>query len=83
MIYIEIEAQEQYSLLDTIFNYIFGFGPPGKYLWTSRENRLSLGRLRRIMDFWDLSIDISLEVQNQTYNQISYLFDYIAPGSQF
>ena len=26
------ETQEQYSLLDTIFDYIFYFGPPGKYL---------------------------------------------------
>ena len=38
---------------------------------------------RRIMDFWDLSIDISLEVQNQKYNQILYLLDYIVPGPQF
>ena len=26
------EAQEQHSLLNTIFDYIFYFGPPGKYL---------------------------------------------------
>ena len=26
------EAHKQYSLLDTIFNYIFYFGPPGKHL---------------------------------------------------
>ena len=26
------QAQEQYSLLDTIFDYIFYLGPPGKYL---------------------------------------------------
>ena len=26
------EAQEQHSLLDTIFDYIFYFGPPGKHL---------------------------------------------------
>ena len=31
-IYMKIEAQEQYSLIDTIFNYIFDFGSPGKYL---------------------------------------------------
>ena len=29
------EAQEQHSLLDTIFDYIFYFGPPGKYLYLS------------------------------------------------
>ena len=26
------EAQEQHSLLDTIFDYIFYFGPPEKHL---------------------------------------------------
>ena len=26
------EAHKQYSLLDTIFNYIFYLGPPGKHL---------------------------------------------------
>ena len=34
-IYMKIEAQEQYSLIDTIFNYIFDFGSPGKYLYLS------------------------------------------------
>ena len=29
----KIEAQEQYSLIDTISNYIFDLGPPGKYLF--------------------------------------------------
>ena len=32
-IYIEIEAQEQYSLIDTIVTYIFDFGPSGEYLY--------------------------------------------------
>ena len=32
----KIEAQEQYSLIDTIFNYIFDFGSPGTYLFSSR-----------------------------------------------
>ena len=41
------EAQEQDSLLDTIFDYIFYFGPPGKHLLTSQENLLYVGRLRR------------------------------------
>ena len=31
-IYVKIEAQEQYSLIDTIIDYIFDFGPPGKCL---------------------------------------------------
>ena len=41
------EAHKQYSLLNTIFNYIFYLGPPGKYLQTSQENLLHVGRLRR------------------------------------
>ena len=31
-IYIEIEAQEQYSLIDTIFDFLFVLGSPRKYL---------------------------------------------------
>ena len=55
-IYIEIEAQEQYSLIDTIFNYIFDFGPPGKYLYLSPKNPLSVGRRSRpwIVGFADV-----------------------------
>ena len=34
------EAQEQHSLLDTIFDNIFDFGPPGKYLYLSPQNLL-------------------------------------------
>ena len=32
------------------------------------------------VDFGDLNIDISLEVQDKTYSQISYLINYIAYG---
>ena len=35
------------------------------------------------MDFWDFSIDIFLEVQNQKYRKQLYLLYYIAPGPQF
>ena len=31
------EAQEQHSLLDTISDYIFYFGPQGKYLYNNQE----------------------------------------------
>ena len=82
----KIEAQEQYSLIGTIFNYIFDFGPPGKYLDLSPPeiHYPSAGEAGRgIIDFLDFSIDISLEVQNKKYNQILYLLDYIAPGHQF
>ena len=47
---IKFEAQEQYSLIDTIFNYIFDFGPPGKYLYLSPQNPLSVGRRSRPRD---------------------------------
>ena len=30
--YVGSSVHEQYSQLDTIFNYMFYFGPPGKYL---------------------------------------------------
>ena len=35
---------------------------------------------RHVVGFGDLSIDISLEVQNKRYSQILYLIDYIAYG---
>ena len=41
------EAHKQYSLLDTIFNYIFYLGPPGKYLYLSPQNLLHVGRRSR------------------------------------
>ena len=41
------EAQEQHSLLDTIFDYIFYFGPPGKYLYLSPQNPLHVGQRSR------------------------------------
>ena len=45
-IYTINEAHKQYSLLDTIFNYIFYLGPPGTYLYLSPQNSLHVGRLR-------------------------------------
>ena len=62
-----IAVHKQYSLLDTIFHYTCHFGTPGTYLETSRENGLSAAGFAgwRIVDFWDLSIDIFLEVQHQ------------------
>ena len=61
--YVGIVVHKQYSRLDTIFNNIFHFGPPGQYLQTSRETRLSVAGFagRRIVIFWDLSIDVFLE----------------------
>ena len=57
-IYVRNQICKQSTRLDTVLasNYILYFGPPGKYLWTSRDNRLSLGRLRRPMNvgFWGL-----------------------------
>ena len=39
--YTRNHSHKQSSLLDTIFNYIFHFGAPGKYLYLSPQNRLS------------------------------------------
>ena len=44
MFYVGISVQKQYSLLDTIFKYMFYFGPPGKYLYLSPQIPLSLLR---------------------------------------
>ena len=76
------EAQEQHSLLDTIFDYIFYFGSPGTYPYKSQEMSARLA-CRHVVGLGDLIIDISLEVQNEKHNQISHLLDYIAPGPQF
>ena len=38
------EAQEQHSLLDTMFDDIFYFEPPGTYLYLSPQNPLHVGR---------------------------------------
>ena len=35
---------------------------------------------RHVVDFWDLNIDIFLEVQDNKYSLILYLIDYIAYG---
>ena len=79
------EAQEQHSLLDTIFDYIFYFGAPGKYLYLSPQNLLHVGQRS-----WPtgsklswLFYNIFLDVQNQRYSQILYLIDYVVPGLHF
>ena len=35
------------TLLDTILDYIFYFGPLGKHVQTNQENPVHVGRLRR------------------------------------
>ena len=67
---IEIEAQEQSSLIDTIFNYILILDLQENICRkVKRIDYLSTCFAgRRMMNLWDLSIDISLEVQNQKYN---------------
>ena len=57
------EAHKQYSLLDTIFDYIFYFGPPGKYLYLSFQNPL-----HHVVGFLDFFIDTFLEVQDKKYS---------------
>ena len=60
------EAHKQYSPLDTMFNYIFYFGPPAKiYKQVKKSYYMSAGFAgRHVVGFEDLSIDIFLEVQN-------------------
>ena len=79
------EAQEQPSLLDTIFDYIFYFGPPGKYLYLSPQNLLHVGRRSQptCSTFSLLFYSSFLEVQNKRYSQILYLMDYVVPGLHF
>ena len=38
---------------------------------------------RHVVDFGDLNIDISLEVQDKRYSQALYLIDYVVPGLHF
>ena len=61
------EAHKQYSLLDTIFDYIFYFGPPGTHFYLSPQNHyMSAGEAdRHVVGFLDLFIDIFLEVQDK------------------
>ena len=72
----------QYSVFDTLSNYIFYFGPPGTHLYLSPQNLLHVdGRSRptcsRCSSFL---IDVYLEVQDKRYSKILYLVDYIAYG---
>ena len=54
LIHTRNRSHKQYSLSDTIFNYMFYFGPPGKHLSKSAENLLHVSRLRRptCSGFW-------------------------------
>ena len=63
-----IAVHKQYSLLDTIFDYIFHFGPPGKYLY-KRQYYMSAGFAgQHVVDFGDLNIDIFLEVRDKQFS---------------
>ena len=60
------EGQEQHSLLDTIFNYILYFGPPGKHLKKTRKRttcRPAVLPTYTIVGLGDLNIDVFLEAQ--------------------
>ena len=59
------EAHKQYSLLDTIFNYIFYLGPPGKHLYLSPKAHFTG---RHGVGFLDFVIDVFLDVQNTKYS---------------
>ena len=55
------EAHKQYSLLDTIFNYLLYNGSPGEYLCTSRKTIYPSAGFGDV-GFGDLSIDMFLIV---------------------
>jgi hypothetical protein len=80
LIYTINETHKQYIILDTILNYIFYFGPPGKHLLKNPEHLLRGGRPRHVVGFGDLSTDDFEEAQNERYSQILYLADYIVYG---
>ena len=52
-LYTTNEAHEQYSVLDTMFNYIFYLGPLGKYLYLRPQNPLRVAG-RHVVGFLDL-----------------------------
>jgi len=59
---------KQYILVDTIFNYRFHFGLPGKHLYLSPQHAPFCRRRSRCQKgvFPDFSKDMFLEVQNET-----------------
>ena len=61
------EGCKQYSLLHTMFDYVFYCGPPGKHLYSSPPNQLHVGQLH-VIGVLDLFIDVFLEVQNEKYS---------------
>ena len=79
------EAQKQHSLLDTIFDYIFYFGPPGSIYKKVKKTYYMLAGFagQHVVSCEDLNIDSFLEVQNKRYSKILYLIDYVVPGFHF
>ena len=78
------ETHKQYSLLDTIFSYIFHFGPPGKHLYLSHPNLLHVGRQSRpTCRRFPWLFYRCFGGPKLKYSQILYLIDYIAYGLHF
>ena len=63
------EAQEQDSLLGTVFDYMFYVEPPGTHLYLSPQNQLHFAG-RQVVGFLDCDIGVFLETQNK--NIIKY-----------
>ena len=70
------ETQEQHSLSDTIFEYIFDF-PPVQYFINFLFSCSAGDTGRHVVGFLDLFINVFLEVQDKTYSKLVYLIDYI------
>ena len=66
------ETHKQYSLFDTIFNYISYSGPPGKHMCLSdvpKTHYMSASEAgRHVVGFLDFFIDVFLVVQDQRYS---------------
>ena len=59
-------THKQYIQVDTIFNYMFHFGPPGTYIYVPKEHPSGAGQAgARKAWFPDLSKDMLLEIQNE------------------
>ena len=77
-LYIMNEAHKQYSLLDTILNYIFILHlQENIYTQVPKKHYMSAGEAGwHVAGAFDISMDVFLEVQDQKYSSMLYDIDY-------
>ena len=68
--YITKETHKQYSLLDTVFDYILYFGPPRKHPYSRSPHPSHVGQrnFRYVIAFLDIFTNVPLEAQHKRYN---------------